>query len=76
MEDEENIKKFLVDLCDLTNKYKIFIIGCGCCGSPALLNCEQDDFLDHFYFCDLNGENLTWGIESDLRTKKYLMSSK
>lgn len=32
----ENEKEFLAELSKLSNKYKVAIAGCGCCGSPYL----------------------------------------
>lgn len=35
---EEREKEFLKKLTALTHKYGIYIWGCGCCGSPALVD--------------------------------------
>jgi len=37
----KDIEQFIQELNELTNKYKIVIGGCGCCGSPYLDN-EKD----------------------------------
>jgi hypothetical protein len=37
MISQENRDKFLADLTTLTLKHKIAIGGCGCCGSPYLV---------------------------------------
>ena len=39
---EEREKEFLKELTELSHKHKIFIGGCGCCGSPYLT-----DFIDN-----------------------------
>lgn len=38
-------KEFLKDLTDLSHKYKIYIEGCGCCGSPYLTDFINDNSL-------------------------------
>lgn len=37
---QERIDQFLLELAELTNKHKIAIEGCGCCGSPRLQEIE------------------------------------
>ena len=56
----KNYNEFLEELAELSNKYKIVIGGCGCCGSPFIygLN-EETDENDKF--------NLTYNEE----LKKY-----
>ena len=39
---EIDLKWFLKDLELLTEKYKIVIGGCGCCGSPFLYKLDDD----------------------------------
>mgnify|MGYP007133757300 CR=1 FL=1 len=34
MNDKEKIKELLKELTELSEKYGLFIQGCGCCGSP------------------------------------------
>ncbi len=34
----ENVNKFLQELTELSKKYNIYIGGCGCCGSPFLID--------------------------------------
>lgn len=48
------IDRFLDELSDLTEKYEIEISGCGCCGSPFLVDMEQGGFV---------GDNLTYDEE-------------
>ena len=38
---EEREKEFLKKLTALTQKYGIYIWGCGCCGSPALADSTE-----------------------------------
>lgn len=37
----ENLKEFLEELTQLSKKYKIFVSGCGCCGSPYLVRTTE-----------------------------------
>lgn len=46
--DEEKVKEFLKELTELTNRYEIRIGGCGCCGSPYLV----ESFDPLVYSCD------------------------
>jgi hypothetical protein len=39
-----NVDDFLKELADLTNKYNIQITGCGCCGSPLLVEAENSGY--------------------------------
>ena len=48
---EKDVENFLKELTELTEKYKIVIGGCGCCGSP--------------YLSDLNGELTLNGLMHD-----------
>ncbi len=41
LSDADKVKHFLKELSELSNKYKIEISGCGCCGSPSL---HTEDF--------------------------------
>ena len=60
----ENVKNFLKELTELSDKYGISIHGCGCCGSPWL-QCENGDcfenlsmknYNNHAYYV-VDGEN-------------------
>lgn len=54
--DRDRLKAFLKELTALTDKYDIFIDGCGCCGSPSLWDNKgswKGDFLQ--YNDDVNG---------------------
>jgi len=58
MNYEEREQEFLKELTNLSQKYKIFIYGCGCCGSPSLedfdtkekLGAKISDPSDYFSF--------------------------
>lgn len=39
----ENVADFLRELTELTMKYEIKIGGCGCCGSPFLMETGAED---------------------------------
>lgn len=49
---EATIEAFLRELTDLTRKHRVCIAGCGCCGSPYLL--DLDDQL-------IDGAYVSWG---------------
>jgi hypothetical protein len=53
-------REFLVELSALSQKYGIMIEGCGCCGSPALLEIKPEALNDFAYRVDHKNENLTW----------------
>jgi len=38
----EYLRSFLEDLTELSKKHKIYIAGCGCCGSPYIINDIRD----------------------------------
>lgn len=38
-----DIAAFLRELTDLSTKYNLVIGGCGCCGSPWIMELEHDD---------------------------------
>jgi hypothetical protein len=40
-EIENKLKNFLTELSDLSNKYGLYIGGCGCCGSPFISSIED-----------------------------------
>lgn len=39
----KDVDGFIRELKELTLKYQIAIYGCGCCGSPSLVNAENMD---------------------------------
>lgn len=41
--NEKQVKEFLKELSKLSRRHKIYISGCGCCGSPFLISLKKDD---------------------------------
>lgn len=67
--DTTEIRLFLFELTLLSRKHGIFIAGCGCCGSPYLVeidDTENDDYgeyshhSDASYSVDEYENRLTW----------------
>jgi hypothetical protein len=56
----EQVEAFLVELTELTKKYRIRIHGCGCCGSPYL----EDHVPEGRYVVSNGDDNLTWKPDS------------
>ena len=54
--EKEKLQKFLKELSELSKKHGIFITGCGCCGSPTLIEFELDEIEDD----DLQNGDLKW----------------
>lgn len=57
-EDEINeirLKAFLKELTALSQKYDIYIKGCGCCGSPYLIDDRIDEKYDDLTYEDDTG---------------------
>ncbi|WP_187442735.1 hypothetical protein [Rossellomorea vietnamensis] len=46
---------FLKELSELSKKHKIYIGGCGCCGSPYAIDGNDDDVF----------ENLKWNFDKE-----------
>lgn len=44
-ETKSRLDKFLKELAKLTQKYEIEIGGCGCCGSPYLIDQNNDNII-------------------------------
>ena len=77
----ENINNFLKELEQLTNKYGLYIGGCGCCNSPYICKIgENVHIADNLYYDEdtckfevegywlmLNGSNF---VRTFLTTKK------
>lgn len=53
----DKLEQFLIELAELSNKYHLYIGGCGCCGSP--------------FIYDDNGEYVIRDLEFDSKTQKY-----
>lgn len=49
--------EFLRELTELSHKHKVYIEGCGCCGSPWVSKFEDKDFSNHHY--------IMYNLESD-----------
>lgn len=56
----ERRDEFLKDLAKLTQKHGFAIGGCGCCGSPFVLESKQKP--GHYTVTE-NGDNLTWSAK-------------
>lgn len=65
----ENLEEFLKELTELSNKYKIYIGGCGCCGSPHL---NSGDEAEGEYTVDENQDDLCWTYTLKVVTEKRL----
>lgn len=48
------LKFFLLELSELTNKYEIAIGGCGCCGSPYIIDFKKEYEGNNLYYDDEN----------------------
>jgi hypothetical protein len=56
----DNKLLFLKELSQLTNKYGIYINGCGCCGSPYLTDEEPEFEGDGELKWDIEKREYTW----------------
>lgn len=61
----ENIKAFLIGLEKLTRETGVEIRGCGCCGSPFLINAKITSD-ESGYAVDGDGECVQWIDPSDV----------
>lgn len=46
---DEDIKEFLIELTNLSQKHSIGIGGCGCCSSPYLFDLGKSDTDKEYY---------------------------
>ena len=61
---EERIENFLKELTELTQKHELAIGGCGCCGSPYIMDMRTNK--------DLSFKGVEKvDLEYDLTMKKY-----
>jgi hypothetical protein len=65
--------EFLRELSELSRKYNISIIGCGCCGSPGI--CEAavlptDDITASYYTVDPWLDHLFFGTDKEQKEKR------
>ena len=58
--DRDGLIDFLRDLRELALKHGLKVGGCGCCGSPFLMELEDDEWDGFTYVCDQDGERLRW----------------
>lgn len=56
--DEKKLNKFLKELSELSQKYGIYISGCGCCGSPFLEELDENEVAK--YFDNDDSRELKW----------------
>jgi hypothetical protein len=54
-------EKFLEELSELTRKYGITIGGCGCCGSPWLMEMEDGETDSEYRYRADCKQDLSWG---------------
>lgn len=55
----ERQKAFVLELTELTKRHGIAIGGCGCCGSPYLVDCSKE-FPEAGYAVTKDGDDITW----------------
>ena len=48
----DKLEEFLKELGELSDKYKLYIGGCGCCGSPFIYTDDGDYVLNDIDFDD------------------------
>lgn len=59
---KSRVDNFLKELAELSKKYDIEIWGCGCCGSPLLINISDRNKL---------ADNLNWEEEKNKYSVEY-----
>lgn len=59
---KSRVDSFLKELAELSKKYDIEIWGCGCCGSPSLMNISDGKTL---------ADDLNWEEEEDKYSVEY-----
>jgi len=69
MSKEERQKQFLIELRELTIKHGIAVGGCGCCGSPYLMDADVSD--QWAGYTHDNGEEIEWITPEDRVYKLY-----
>lgn len=57
----ERLENFLKELAELTKKYNIAIGGCGCCGSPYIVDFQKEFDGENLYFA---GEKQIYELEN------------
>lgn len=60
----KNLEEFLKELTELSKKHNILIEGCGCCGSPFLLEADEGALIEYSYEGKVHNEReLCWEKE-------------
>lgn len=59
----KNEEEFLIGLEKLTRVTGIAIAGCGCCGSPSLVELEKNSLHKEAGYC--NASNVMWVSKND-----------
>ena len=59
---EENLEvlKFLQELTALSDKYQIYIEGCGCCGSPWISDTKNNKTYDNLHMSVRGKYEVDW----------------
>lgn len=52
MNEMKKVKEFLKELTELSEKYDIYIQGCGCCGSPWIFDERAHKEYDNLAYID------------------------
>lgn len=60
---DEQKRQFLLDLTELTRKHGIAVGGCGCCGSPFLMEADCSD--ERAGYSDSGRSDFSWIAPSD-----------
>ncbi len=61
--ENERLYIFLRELSELTVKYQIEIRGCGCCGSPYIIDFEGKYDGEYLYFDEKNKQYILENIK-------------
>jgi len=70
MSNKDRKKEFLEELTALTHKYGLAIAGCGCCGSPSLMEIgKETEGLS--YSVDRRGDYLGLRSQEDLEEEGW-----